>query len=54
MDEVHGSAALQAQAEQVANGEVDPYTAADAWWTPSPASAGTPAGQPASAEATSR
>jgi len=30
MDEVHGSAALQAQAEKVASGGVDPYTAADA------------------------
>jgi GTPase len=30
MDEVHGSAALQAQAEKVASGEIDPYTAADA------------------------
>src|SRR5438094_5153874 len=29
MDEVHGSAALQVQAEKVANGEVDPYAAAD-------------------------
>jgi LAO/AO transport system kinase len=29
MDEVHGSAALQVQAEKVANGELDPYAAAD-------------------------
>ncbi len=29
MDEVHGSAALQAQAEKVANGQLDPYAAAD-------------------------
>jgi LAO/AO transport system kinase len=29
MDHVRGSAALQVQAEKVANGELDPYAAAD-------------------------